>query len=237
MAFLKHVGKHGDRKVAIVFREIPGDEHMCLVVYPEIMQTAWHDALMKAIESPEAQSSDHLGEALSRALFPDGRVMLQAMHTEGLLKKIQTENVIVTPTPTSSCKLAEINNILREMKLGEEAIKRMAEVDKNSGMTGKVRPRDDFGREVGAPPSAARGPLAGSNNPPQYNSNGALGDDAIANNLRQQAERMAAEARGLLAESERMMKEVAGMTGTTIPDASAPKKRGRPAKAKVGNAA
>ena len=25
---IKHIGKHGDRKVAIVFREIPGEEHM-----------------------------------------------------------------------------------------------------------------------------------------------------------------------------------------------------------------
>lgn len=237
MAFLKHIGKQGDRKVAILFREVPGDEHMCLVVYPQIMQAAWHDALMKAIESPEAQTADQLADALARTLFPDGRVMLQALHAEGMIKKVQAEQIIVTPTPNSSCKLSEINSILREMKQGEEAVRRMAEIDANTGMTGKVRPKDDFGREVGGPPPAARGPLAGSNNPPLSGGNGALDDVAIANNIRQQAERMAAEARGLLAESERMMKEVAAMTGTTIPDAVAPKKRGRPAKAKVGNAA
>ena len=28
MAFLRHVGKHGDRKVAVVFREVPGEAHM-----------------------------------------------------------------------------------------------------------------------------------------------------------------------------------------------------------------
>ena len=28
---IKHIGKHGDRKVAIVFREVPGEEHMTLV--------------------------------------------------------------------------------------------------------------------------------------------------------------------------------------------------------------
>jgi hypothetical protein len=35
---LKHVGRHGDRKVAIIFREIPGEEHMCLVIYPDVLQ-------------------------------------------------------------------------------------------------------------------------------------------------------------------------------------------------------
>jgi len=28
MSFLRHVGKMGDRKVAIIFREIPGEPHI-----------------------------------------------------------------------------------------------------------------------------------------------------------------------------------------------------------------
>jgi hypothetical protein len=36
---LKHIGRHGDRKVAIIFRELPGEEHMCLVIYPETLPT------------------------------------------------------------------------------------------------------------------------------------------------------------------------------------------------------
>ena len=36
-AFLRHVGKHGDRKVAVVFREVPGEPHMALVVYTELL--------------------------------------------------------------------------------------------------------------------------------------------------------------------------------------------------------
>jgi hypothetical protein len=31
MSFLRHVGKISDRKVAVVFRELPGESHMCLV--------------------------------------------------------------------------------------------------------------------------------------------------------------------------------------------------------------
>jgi hypothetical protein len=31
MAFMKHVGKHGDRKVCVLYRQVPNEEHMCLV--------------------------------------------------------------------------------------------------------------------------------------------------------------------------------------------------------------
>ena len=38
---IKHIGKHGDRKVAIVFREVPGETHMCLVIYPFLSLSLW----------------------------------------------------------------------------------------------------------------------------------------------------------------------------------------------------
>ena len=123
-----------------------------------------------------------------------------------------------------------MNDILRKMKLGEEAIREMAELDKNSGMTGKVRPRDDFGREVGAPREDIRGAsVAGSD------AALALDDAALASNFQQQAARMAAEARSLLAESERLMKEAAAMRGEPV--STAKPKAGRPKKAKTADAA
>jgi hypothetical protein len=228
--FIKHVGKQGDRKVAIVFREVPGEEHMSLVVYPDVLKTELHDAIIKVIETPEGQAAENLGDALFRNLFPDGRPMLTALHAEGMIKKVRSETIIVTPTPSTSVRLDELNNILREMAQGEQAIKKLQELDKNAGMTGKVRPRDDFGREIGAPTDNAYKNLAGSST-----NNGALDDSALANNFRQQAEKMAAEAKGLLAESARLMKEAAAMSGST-PESSAPKKRGRPSKQAVADA-
>ena len=222
--FIKHVGKQGDRRVAIVFREVPGEDHMCLVVYPDVLPTHMHDALMKAIETLEAQQSDNLADAIHRQLFPDGRPMLVALHAEGMLKKIQTETVIVTPTPTASCKLSELNNILRQMKQGQQAVDKLAELDADAGITGKARRRDDFGREL-RPPPAARTNLAGSNQ--------ALTDDVLASNLRQQAERMSAEAKSLLAESARLLEEAASMSGAPAKPAK-PKKT---TKAKVADAA
>lgn len=218
---VKHVGKHGDRKVAIVFREVPGEEHMALVVYPETMPVSMHDALMRVLESAEGQAADSFGDVLFRSLFNDGRPMLQTLHSEGMLKKVQAKQVVVTPNPSSHVNLEEMNNILREMKMGQDAIKRMADLDSNRGMTGKVRQRDDFGREVGAP--APQAYVAGSD------AAKALDDRSLAGNLRQQAERMAAEAQGLIAESQRLLKEAAEMSGEPLP-ADKPK-RGRPSKA------
>lgn len=228
--FIKHVGKQGDRRVAIIFREVPNESHMCLVVYPDVLATHLHDALIKAIETPEAQAADNLGDAIHRAMFPDGRPMLVALHTEGMIKKVQTDSVVITPTPKSSLKLRELNDILRTMKNGEQAIEKLASLDANAGYTGKAQRRDDFGREIGAPvDNRNRAYVAGSD------AAKALDDGALADNFRAQALRMASEAKGLLAESERLMKQAATMSGAKPESATA--KRGRTAKAKVADAA
>lgn len=222
---IKHVGKHSDRKVAIAFREIPGEEHMCLVVYTETLPIAMHDSLMRVVESPTGQSAENLGDALFRELFNDGRPMLQTLHAEGMLKKVQTKQIVVTPNPSSHVNLEEMNEILRKMRLGDEAIREMADLDASRGITGKVRPRDDFGRELGAPTAQVqqgRSTVAGSD------AARALDDGALAQDFQQQAQRMAAEARGLLAESERLMQQAAQLTGQTAGTAPAAKStRGR----------
>jgi hypothetical protein len=240
---IKHVGKHGDRKVAIIFREIPGEEHMCLVVYTETLPVAMHDALVRAIETPQCQEAENLGDGLFRSLFNDGRPMLQTLHAEGMLKKVQTKQVVVTPNPASHVNLEEMNNIIRKMKQGEQAARDLADLDASRGMTGKVRQRDDFGREIGAPIDAVK---QGSAGVAGSNAARALDDQFLATTLRQQAERMANEAQGLLAESQRLMNEAASMSGAPVVTESvesapvanevATKKRGRQTKAKVADA-
>ena len=225
---IKHVGRHGDRKVAIVFREVPGEEHMALVVYTDTLPVAMHDTLMRVIEGPVAQNADSLSDVLFRELFNDGRPMLQTLHAEGMLKKVQTKQVVVTPNPSSHVNLEEMNSILREMNAGEQAIKRLAELDSNKGMTGKVRPRDEFGREVGAPIDQVR---QGSSTVAGSDAAKALDDAALARDLQTQAERMSREARGLLAEADRLMKQASGLAG--VPSEAAKPKRGRPAKVKA----
>jgi hypothetical protein len=223
MSFLRHVGKIGDRKVAIVFREVPGEDHMALVVYTESLNRHVHDPLMKCIESDIGQNSENLADALNRTHTNDGKIILQVLHKEGLLKKVQTNQVVMTPSPTTNIKLNELNKMLDEMKQGEEAVKRMAELDQSLGMqTAKQVANRAKNKEVAKTTSPVNVPDVP----------GILGDTALANNLRSQAARMEAEAKGLLAESARLQQEANDMLGvsttTSMPTA---KKRGRPAKA------
>jgi len=223
---IKHIGKHGDRKVAIVFREVPGEEHMALVVYPETLPVSFHDAIMKVIESPVGQEAENLGDALFRSLLNDGRAMLQTLHQEGMIMKVQAKQVTVTPGGNSSVNLEEMNGIIRKMKMGEDAVRELADLDANRGYTGKAKRRDDYGREVGAPVPQRMSEVAGSD------AALALNDSQLAQDRLKQAHRMEAEARGLLAESARLMAEAEAMSG------GAPKpKRGRQKKVKAADAA
>lgn len=231
MAFLRHVGKHGDRKVAVVFREVPGEPHMCLVVYTELLNRTVHDPLVKCIESDIGQNSKNLADALNRTHTTDGIIILQKLHAEGQLKKVQTEQIVMTPAPNTQIKLHELNKILDEMETGEAAVKKLAEMDSQMGMQDPMqvakRMRGDMITESATPPAA---PLAASGD--------ALGDNAIANNLRQQAMRMSAEAKGLLAEADRLLQEANGMdpvapVKASVDTSSAKKTRGRPKKVAV----
>ena len=200
MSFTRHVGKHGDRKVAVIFREVPGEPHMCLVTYTETLNQHIHDPMMKCIESDIGQSSENLADALNRTFTKDGRPMLQVLHMEGQLKKVNTELIVMTPQSNTKIKLNELNKILDEMKQGEDAVKRLAEMDKSMGLQD---PQDVVRRMRGN---------QNTNNVPS--AQGLMGDMDLANNLRQQAAKMAAEAKGLIAESERLLKEAASMDPT-----------------------
>lgn len=216
MSFLRHVGKQGDRKVAVVFREVPGEPHMCLVTYTETLNQHIHDPLVKCIESDIGQNSEHLADALNRTHTKDGRIILQVLHAEGQLKKVQTTQVVMTPAPNQSIRLDELNTILNEMKQGEEAVKKLAEMDKSRGLQD---PADVVRRMRGNPP-------------PVQSTGDALGDAQLANNLRQQATKMANEAKGLMAEAERLLKEAAQMDGVK-PESAVKEKKTTTRKTKV----
>lgn len=219
MSFLRHVGKIGDRKVAILFREVPGEPHMALVAYTETLNQHIHDPMMACIEGQIGQSTENLADALNRTYTKDGKIILQVLHAEGMIKRIQTEQVMVTPNPTTKIKLSELNKILDEMQQGEKAVERLRELDASRGLQDPAdvarRLRGDKTDVV----DTQRGLQA---------QDGALGDSFLANNLLQQAQRMAAEAKGLLAESARLEKEANEMLGIPVTtQTTEPEKRGR----------
>jgi len=209
MSFIRHVGKIGDRKAAVVFRQIPGEDHMCLVVYTETLNAHIHDPLMQCIESDIGQNSENLADALNRTHTRDGKMILQVLHHEGLLKKIQTSQVLMTPTPTTKIRLDELNKILTEMQLGEAAVKRLAEIDQSAGLQDPA----DVARRMRVAKEAQS---------KMTSTPGALGDSELANSLRQQAMKMASEAKGLLAESDRLLKEASQLEGVK-PETTKPK--------------
>jgi len=200
MSFIRHVGKINDRKVAVIFREIPGESHMCLVAYTETLNRHLHDGLMSCIESDIGQSSENLADALNRSYTQDGKIILQVLHAEGFLKKIQTELVVMTPTPSTKIKLSELNKILDEMKQGEAAVKRLAEIDASQGLQDPA----DVAKRMR------------NKNAPVQSSNGALDDASLAQQRLDQAEKMEREANGLLAEAKRLREEATTLNPVTI---------------------
>jgi hypothetical protein len=231
MAFLKHIGKHSGRNIAILYRQVPNEDHMCLVVYPEVLPAPWHDAIMKVIESDIGQQAEELANALHRNLLPDGRAILETLHLEKMIKKVRTADVTVTPSPNAKIRLDELNTMLNEMKQGEAAIKRLAESDASRGM---VAP--EVKRSAEAAYKATQQP--GYQTP---STDGALDDRTLAANMLTQAQRMELEAKGLLAEAARMKKDAERMHPGVVTSESSPAtstattapKRGRPSKAKV----
>ena len=236
MAFLKHIGKHGDRKVVVIFRQIPGDEHMCLCIYPDLLATHWHDTIMRVLESPVGQAAEEFADALNRNLLPDGRNILGALHAERMMKRVNTEQVLMTPTMNSNVKLVELNKILNEMKKGEDAVRKMAEID---GARGLVDPKQKRAAEAQyksqqQAPKAQSGYTAAP-------TDSALDDKSLAANMLTQAVRMHNEATSMINEAARMRKEAEKMfpgvkmmdlpkmapIPTVETEAPAPKKRGR----------
>jgi hypothetical protein len=176
---------------------------MCLVTYTETINKNIHDSLIRCIESDIGQNSENLADALNRSYTQDGRPILQVLHIEGQLKKVNTEQIVMTPAPNTRIKLNDLNKILDEMKLGEDAVKRMAELDNSRGLQNPA----DVARRM-------RGPQS---NEPVVGSNDLLGDASLAKQRLEQAQKMEREAKGLLAEAQRLTEEAQSLDPSLAP--------------------
>jgi hypothetical protein len=231
MNFIRHIGKHGDRNIAILYRQVPGEDHMCLVIQPDVLPAHWHDSIMKVLESDIGQQANELADALHRNLLPDGRNILETLHFEKMIKKIRTSDVIVTPRPGASIRLDELNTMLNEMNKGADAVKKMAQNDASRGLVDAPTKRAAEAEFKRSRAEKAAAPKM------QADSNDALSDREIASNMLSQAQRMEVEAKGMIAEAARMKKEAERMFPNVVAKAvastSPAAKRGRPSKAKT----
>lgn len=111
MVSLKHVGRFvaNGRKCLVAYRSLPGDAYNCLVVPTENLPDDQHDALIQLVESTSAQNSHEFAEVLARARMPDGSIMLAALHTQGKLIKVPTDQVEMIPNFQTRVRLDELN--------------------------------------------------------------------------------------------------------------------------------
>jgi hypothetical protein len=171
---------------------------------------------MKVLESDVGQQAKEFADALHRNMMPDGVNSLEALHRNGLIKKVPTNQILVTPTTTSNVRLDELNSILKEMEKGEEAVKRLAELDSSRGLTGKKKEQI---REVGVPPNSRSKEVVANQATSAAAINSFLSDSDLAKDRIRQATNMKAQAESLLTEVQRLLKEASELDPTVKADA------------------
>ena len=185
--FFKHVGEHNGKKVVIVQRAIPEEEHMCSVLYTQIIPSHYHDDVMRVLESPEGQDSNEFWKVLHRRASSSGNInILEAVAREGYLKKAPTNQVIVKPNAASSIRLDELNKLLLDAGTGEEAARKLEQLDRERGYADN--------RKTGVPSEVA-------------SDKGVMSDADLAQLNIKQASDMKAQAEVMLAEATRLEKE------------------------------
>jgi len=199
---LKHVGRHGEKKVVVAYNTVPGEDHMALVIYSDSLPSMLHDEVMKVIESPAGQTAKSLADALFRNIMPDGNNTLGALHKGGFLKKVQTKQVILKPNAKSSVRLDELNEILKKMEGSAEAAKKLADIDAGRGY---ADPSKNVSRDVGEPVKTEAA----------VNTSGVLTDADLANQRLDQATKMELQAKTLLAEAKRLKEEASSLAPKT----------------------
>jgi len=212
---INHVGTHNNKKVVVVFREVPGEDHMALVLYPDTLPSVVHDDIMKCIESDIGQQAKHLGDAMHRVVGSNGQNLLQMIHNERWMKKVRTQDVVLVPVPgQEGARLDEINKIINAQLEGAEAAARMAEIDATAGFA-------DPDKTAAAKEAVEA--ITGSNSD-------VLNDVDLAAGLMDQAAKMQAEIETLTSEVARLKKEASSLDPSLK---LTPKKRGRPKKVKT----
>lgn len=140
MTFFKHVGSVNNKKIIIVQRQLPSEEHMAAVIYSDIMPAKFHDDVMKLLESEEGQHSYEFKDILQRRMMGNGENMLNALANEGYVKKVPCQNVMVKPNSKSSVRLDELNSLLNMAGKGEEAVRKLDAMDAKQGMGNGMAP-------------------------------------------------------------------------------------------------
>jgi len=213
---MKHVGKVGEKPCVVLYREVPGEPDFALIVQTTNLPDAQHDALMNIVQSAEAQEANEVSEVLDRRQFSDGSNMLQQLHFDKRIEKVSVDLVSLTPTPSNSISLAEVNAEIRKIAnnsnppLKTDAIQQMDNLDNQSVTTNPVVAESD--------------PTLAQTNAPVVE--GDVNESQIALNLLQQATILEDDAHAIMNDAEAKRQEAYRLN----PDLEPRKGSGRPKK-------
>jgi hypothetical protein len=205
---IRHLGKIGDRKICVLFRKVPNEDHMCLVIYPDVMPAHWHDSIMGVLQSQKGQLAKDFADALHTSILPDGRLTLETLHNERMIKKVKTGDVIMTPTHKDFIRLDELNKMLDSIENGTEAIETMAKMDATNGLVDAQTKRaaeEAFKRSQQEKITTET--LA--SNASELEVPDPINPNDLASNMLEQAKLMEQEAKKMIAQASRMKKEAA----------------------------
>ena len=157
---MKHVAKWNDRKCLVLFREVPGEPENALLIMTGELGATQHDEIVSVVDSDEAQANSDLAQVLNGRNFSDGRIMLQAIHSDGMITKAPVSEVIMCPTPTDEVPLAELNKSISQIEEGKENEKpQFADTSEIDAVNQVERPRQLSEREADEQLGIAKGLL------------------------------------------------------------------------------
>ena len=131
---MKHIGfvKKTNSKVIVIYKTIPGDPDSCLVVDKDALRPFEEDQIIPQLESKDGQDAFDFGDLLSRKKMPidamvdqageevaqsvTGVSVLQYLHSKGMLIKLPTYNVVMTPDSNAQILLNDLNQMIADQR-------------------------------------------------------------------------------------------------------------------------
>lgn len=131
---MKHIGfvKKTNSKVIVIYKTIPGDPDSCLVVDRDALRPFEEDQIIPQLESKDGQDAFDFGDLLARRKMPvdamvdqageevaqsvTGVSVLQYLHSKGMLIKLPTYNVVMTPESNVQVPLNELNQLIADQR-------------------------------------------------------------------------------------------------------------------------
>ena len=119
----RHIGrlKNTDRRVVVVYMQIPGKDNSALIVDTDALPDQFHEALMTVVESEAAQRTVNLAEVLDRRASPDAGInLMNSLHRRGFMRPEPVDNIIMFPRPNMPFPLAKVIEFSRSEAAAKE---------------------------------------------------------------------------------------------------------------------